>query len=177
MPPLFDENQQLDESKLVGSLDNKAPRIHKAVLILQGFNPETGYLETFVEHSERSETTDNIAMAKFSASDEDSGTNTHKNRSKKFKEDEDNGKKHRKKKSSLYFSLRSENKSHTSRQCTVLKARAKDKENPKYGKKDCKKKFKVLNLLQEEAAHQNSKYENINKAFTRKNTSKEDTFI
>ena len=49
MPPLFDENQQLDESELVDSLVNKAPTSHKAMLILQGFNPETGDLATFVE--------------------------------------------------------------------------------------------------------------------------------
>ena len=48
MPPLFDENQQLDESELVDSLANKAPISHKAMLISQGSNPETGYLETFV---------------------------------------------------------------------------------------------------------------------------------
>ena len=39
MPPLFDENQQLNESKLVDSLANKLPRSHKAMLILKGFNP------------------------------------------------------------------------------------------------------------------------------------------
>ena len=44
MPPLFNDNQQLDYSKLVDSLANKALRSHKAMLILQGFNPETGYL-------------------------------------------------------------------------------------------------------------------------------------
>ena len=48
MPPLFDKNQQLDESELVDSLANKAPRRHKAMLISQGFNPDTGDLETFV---------------------------------------------------------------------------------------------------------------------------------
>ena len=48
MTPLFDTNQQLDKSKLVDSLANKAPRSHKAVLVLQGFNPETGYMESFV---------------------------------------------------------------------------------------------------------------------------------
>ena len=52
MPPLFDKNQQLDESELVDSLINKALMSHKAVLISQGFNPETGYLATFVEHRE-----------------------------------------------------------------------------------------------------------------------------
>ena len=52
MTPLFDENQQLDESQLVDSLDNKAPRSHKAMLISQGFNPETGYLATFMENCE-----------------------------------------------------------------------------------------------------------------------------
>ena len=39
MPPLFDKNQQLDESELVDSLNNKAPRSHKAMLVSQGFNP------------------------------------------------------------------------------------------------------------------------------------------
>ena len=41
MPPLFDKNQQLYESELLDSLDNKYPRSHKAMLILQDFNPET----------------------------------------------------------------------------------------------------------------------------------------
>ena len=102
MPPLFNNNQQLDESKLVDYLANKAPRIQKAMLISQGFNPETGYLVTFVEHCEQAETTNNIAVASFSASDEDSETNKHRNRSKKFKKREDNGKKHHKKNFSLY---------------------------------------------------------------------------
>ena len=74
MPPLFDENQKLDESELVDSLANKAPRSHKAMLISQGFNPETGYMATFVEHCERAEITDNISGDKFSASDEESNT-------------------------------------------------------------------------------------------------------
>ena len=74
MTPLFQENQQLDESELVESLANKAPSSHKCMLISQGFNPETGYLETFVKHFEQAETTDNTARAKFSASDEDSKT-------------------------------------------------------------------------------------------------------
>ena len=69
MPSLFDENQKLDESELVDSLSNKAPRSHKAMLISQGFNTETGYMETFVEHFEQAETTDNIYGAKFAASD------------------------------------------------------------------------------------------------------------
>ena len=83
--PLFQENQQLDESKLVHSLTNKAPKTHKAMLISQGFNPETGDLDTFVEHCKRAETTDNIAGAKFAASDEDSDTKRKKKRPK-FKE-------------------------------------------------------------------------------------------
>ena len=66
------------------------------MLILQGFNPETVDMVTFVEHCERSETTDNIAVDNFSASDEDSATKRHKKRSN-FKEREDNGKKRHKK--------------------------------------------------------------------------------
>ena len=53
MPPMFDKNQKLDESELVDSLSKKAPRSHKAMLILQGFNPETGYLETWAETQDR----------------------------------------------------------------------------------------------------------------------------
>ena len=74
MPPLFQESQKLEESRLVDSLSNKSPISHKAMLISQDFNPETGYLETSVEHCERAETTDNISGAKLSASDEDSDT-------------------------------------------------------------------------------------------------------
>ena len=93
MPPLFNENQNLDEYELVDSITYKAPRSHKAMLIPQVFNPETGYLATFVEHCERAENTDNIATAKFFASDEESDTNKNKKRSNKFKNREDNGKK------------------------------------------------------------------------------------
>ena len=85
MPPLFDENQQLDKSELVDSLSNKAPRSRKAMLISQGLNLETVDLETFVEHCERAETTDSISGANFAASDEDSDTKRRKKRPK-FKE-------------------------------------------------------------------------------------------
>ena len=81
LPPLFEDSQMLDESELVDSLANKAPRNHKAMLISQGFNPETANIETCVEHCERAETTDDIAGAKFSVSDEDSDPRK-KNRTK-----------------------------------------------------------------------------------------------
>ena len=71
MPPLFDESQVLEDSELVDFLANKAPKSHKAMLISQGFNPETSSLATFVEHCKRAETTDAIASAKFVASDEE----------------------------------------------------------------------------------------------------------
>ena len=77
----------------------------------------------------------NIAVAKFSASDEDSDTKRKKNRSK-FKECEGKGKKYHNKNYSIYCSLYGENKSYTSRECKFLKERAKDKDNPKYATKD-----------------------------------------
>ena len=120
MPPLFQESQQLDESELVDSLANKAPRNHKAMLISQSFNPETGYLETFVEHCKRAETTDNIAGAKFAAPDEDSDTKKRKNRLK-FKGQAEHGNKHQNQHSKLYCSLHGENTNHTTRECNVLK--------------------------------------------------------
>ena len=110
MPPLFDENQQLDESGLIDSFVNKAPSNHKDMLISQGFNPETGDLETFVEeHCKWAETTDNIAGSKFSVSDKDNNTKRKKKRSK-FKERDENGKKRHKKQYWLYFSLHGEKK-------------------------------------------------------------------
>ena len=96
MSLLFDKNQQLNKSKLVVSLANKGPRSHKAMLISIDFILETGYLATFVEHCKRAKTMDNIAVAKFSASEEESNTKIHK-KSPKFKEREDKGKKHHKK--------------------------------------------------------------------------------
>ena len=130
---LFQENQQLDESELVDSIANKAPRSHKATLISQGFNPETGDMETFVEHYKRAETTDNIAGAKSDASDEDSDTKRKKNRPK-FKEQDKRGNKRHKKHSLLYCSLHGENNSRTTRERKVLKT--KTKYNPKYYTKD-----------------------------------------
>ena len=62
----------LDESELIDSLANKSPRTHKAMLIFQGFSPETENLQNFVEHCERAETTDDISGEKFAASDKDS---------------------------------------------------------------------------------------------------------
>ena len=54
-------------------------------------------------------------------------------------------------------------------------ARSADKDKSKYVKKDYKKEFKELNLLQAEAAHHKSKYENLNKAFTKSKTYKYET--
>ena len=125
------------------------------MLILQGFNPETGDLVTFVEHCEQAETTNNIAVAKFSASDEDSDTNRHKKRSK-FKEHEENGNKYRKKNSSLYCSLHGENKIHNTRKCKVIKARPKDKDNHEYSTKYYKRKSREVKLLEIEVAHQSA---------------------
>ena len=155
IPPLFNCNQQLDESKIMDYLVKKEPRSHNAIMISQVFNPKTGDLATFVEHCELDETTDNIAMAKFS--DQDSDTMKNKRRSKKTKEREDSGKK-RCKNSSLYCSLHGEKNSHTSRKCEVLKERPEEKDKSKYGKNYYKKKCKELNILQAEPTHQKSKY-------------------
>ena len=72
------------------NMSNKVPRTHKAMLISQDFNPNTGYLATFIEQYKWVDTTDNIAMAKFSASDKDIDTMKNKKCSKKTKEREDN---------------------------------------------------------------------------------------
>ena len=96
MPPLFNENQQLEKSKLMDSLTNKNPRSDRAMLISQGFNPETGDMATFVEQCKWAKPTDNIAVAKFSTSDEYRDTKINKKCSK-FKEREENSKKRHKK--------------------------------------------------------------------------------
>ena len=139
----------LDQSELVGSLANKAPRSHKAMLISQGFNPETANLETFVEHCERAETTDDIAGAKFTASDEDSEP-----RNKKPTKSKDNhGKKHTKRYTNMYCSLHGDNTSHNSRECNVLKSKGKEK--PKFSKKDFKKKAREFNFIEKKASQAN----------------------
>ena len=177
MPPLFYENQQLDESEMVDFLANKAPRNHKTMLIYQGFDPETVDLEIFMELCERSESTDNISGAKFAASDAESDTKLNKKRPN-FKERQEHGKKRHDKQYLLYCSLHDENKSHTTRECKVLKAKTKDK--PNYYTDYYKRKSRELNLLEKEAAHQRAKYlkyKKLNKAFAKKKTCTEGTVI
>ena len=95
LPPLFEDSQMLNDSELVDFLANKAPRTRKAMLIAQDFNPESADLETFVEHCERAETTDDIAGAKFAASDEDSEPRN----KKRVKSKDEHGKKRQKRSS------------------------------------------------------------------------------
>ena len=120
----------LDKSELVDSLANKAPRTHKAMLISQGFNTETANLDTFVEHCECAETTDDIAGAKFAASNEDSEPR----KKKRTKSKDDHGKKNKKRSTKMYCSLHGENTSHTSWEYNVLKSKGKEK--PKFSKND-----------------------------------------
>ena len=137
------------------------------MLIFQGFNPETANLETFVEHCERAETTDDIAGANFSASDEDSGPRK-KNRTKSK---DDHGKKRKKRSTKMYCSLHGDNSRHTSRECNVLKS--KGKENSKFSKRDFKKKSREINLLEKKASQEKAKYlkhKSLNKASFKKNT-------
>ena len=89
---------------------------------------------------------DNIAMVRSSASYEDIDNKKNIKHSKKTKEREDNGNK-RRKNSPLYCNLQRENNGYTSRECKVLKARAADKKNHKYGNNYYKKKLKEINIL------------------------------
>ena len=135
----------LDESDLVDSLANKAPRSHKAMLISQGFNPEIANHETFFEHCDRAETTNDIAGAKFAASGEDSKPR----KKKRTKAKDDHGKKCKKRSTKMYCSLHGDNTSHTSWECNVLKSKGKDK--PKFPKRDFKKEGQGVQSHREES--------------------------
>ena len=166
LPPLFEDSQKFDESELVESLANKAPRTHKAMLIDQGFNPKSEYLKTFVEHCKRTEKMDDISGAKFAVSNEDSEPR----KKKRPKSKDKHSKKRQKRSTKMYCSLHGENTSHTSRECNFLKAKGKEK--PKFSKKDFKKKTREVNFLETQASHQRAKYlkyKKLNKAFSRKN--------
>ena len=117
LPPLFDESQVLEEYKFVDFLSIKAPKSHKAMLIFQGFNPETSSLAAFVKHCERAETNDEIASAKFVASDEESDPK----RKKRSKTKSDRGKKRLKRSNKMHFYHHGENTSHTTKECNTLK--------------------------------------------------------
>ena len=119
---MFNNNKQLDESKIVDLLTNKAPRKYEAMIISQFFDTKTGDLVTIEENCERADTTNNIAIDNFLASHEYSDTMTNIKRSLVFLERlmffmE------RRKKSSPYCSLHRENTSNTSRECKVLNTR------------------------------------------------------
>ena len=121
------------------------------MLISQGFNPETADLETFVEHCERAETTDDIAGAKFAASNEDSELR----KKKRTKSKDEHGKKRKRPSTKQYCSLHGENTSHTSRECNVLKSKGKEK--PKFSKKNVKKKPREVNLLEKKSSQKKAK--------------------
>ena len=152
LPPLSEDSQMLDESELVDSLANKAPRTHKEMLISQGFKPETTNLETFIKHCERAETTDNIARAKFAAS----GEGSEPSNKKRTKSKDYHGKKHKKRSVKMYYFLHGDNTSHISRECNVLKSKGKEK--TKFSQKDFKKKSREINLLENKDSQQKSKY-------------------
>ena len=167
LPPLFEDSQMHDESELVDSLANKAPRSHKAILIALGFNPETATLETFFEHCERAETTNDIAGANCAASNEDSEPR----KKKRTKTKNDHGKKRTKCSTKMYCSLHGDNTSHNSRECNVLNSKGKDK--PKFSKRDFKKKARDINLLVKKSFQKKAKYlkfKILNKAFSKKKT-------
>ena len=120
-----------------------------------------------MEHCERAETTDDIAGAKFSASDKDSDPRN----KKRVKSKDEHGKKKQKRSSKLYCYLHGENTSHTSRECNILKSKCKEK--PKFSKKDYKKKAREVNLLKKQASCQRAKhlkYKKLNKAVPKKKT-------
>ena len=142
----------LDESELVNYLANRGPISHKEMLIYQGFNPETATLETFVEHCERTETTDNITGAKFAASDKDSAPR----KKKRTKAKNYYGKKRKKRSKTMYCSLHGDNNSHNSRECNVLNNKGKKK--PKFSKRDFKKEAREINLLEKKASQEKAKY-------------------
>ena len=146
LPPLFEDSQVLDDSELVDSLANKAARSHKEMLINQGFYPETATLETFVEHCDCAETTDDIAGAKFAASEEDSKPG----RKKRTNTKSDCGKKRIKRSTKIYCSLHGENTSHNSKDCNTLKAKGKAK--PKLSKKDFNNNAWEFNLTEKKAS-------------------------
>ena len=98
-----------------------------------------------MEHCKQEETTDNIAGAKFSASDKEINTKRKKKRLK-FKGQDEHGKKRLKKHSNMYCSLHGEDTSHTTRECKFLKAKGKEK--PKYSTKDYKRKSREANILE-----------------------------
>ena len=85
MLPLFNDTQQLGESKIMDLLANKVMRTHKAMMVSQDFNPGTGDRATFVEYCKQDETTDNIALSKFYASDSDIDTTKGKNVSRRLR--------------------------------------------------------------------------------------------
>ena len=152
LPPLFEDSQVMEESELVDFLANKAPKYHKAMLINQGFNPETSTLETFVKHCKRAETTNDIAGAKFAASDEDSEPRS----KKRSKSKSDRGKKRIKRSIKMYCSLHGDNTSNNSKDCITLKYKVKAK--PKFSKKEFKKKAREFNLIEKKASQEKAKY-------------------
>jgi hypothetical protein len=87
LTPDFDQAQKLPDRDIMDLLSTKAPKEHKALMMEQGFNPETSTVEEFVEISERAETKDNIyqEIKCFFNSHDNSSSNDERHRKKKQK--------------------------------------------------------------------------------------------
>jgi hypothetical protein len=81
LPTLFDATQKIPETKLLNILASKAPTRHKAIMIKDGFYPQTATIEAFVEISKKAETKDALESKsqtekKYSYASDDSNKKT-----------------------------------------------------------------------------------------------------
>ena len=171
MPPLFDPNQKIPATELLDILASKAPQAHKAIMIEQGFDPQTATIQEFVEISERAETKEALTQnkqARFSAEDSDSEDSQKKSRrNKKLRKN----RKESSPRQSYFCKHHGPNPTHDSETCKVLLNETSGK--PSWKKpdrkrdyKDHKSKYKSkardLNLLHKSVKAEKDKWKKAN---------------
>jgi hypothetical protein len=163
LPPDFNEAQELPDRNIMDILSTKAPKEHKALMIEQGFNPETSTVEEFVKISKCAETKVNIYQERkhFFNSNNDSYTEDERRSKKKQKPFKARNYQSNSDRKEFHCKEHGPNSTHNSSDCKVIHGKQSDKQAWKNKDKpekcsDYKSKHKnksrELNLLQMEAS-------------------------
>lgn len=185
MPPLFDHIQKIPSPELLDILASKAPQSHKAMMIEQGFDPQTATIKEFVEISERAETKEALGKTERKSEDSDSDDSHKASRREKSKRKKNSSRESSHSKRQEFFCKHhGPNPTHDSKTCKVLLNEDSGKSSwktrdTKRDYKDHKSKYKSkardLNLLHKSVKAEKEKWKKANARLQIKLKSKDDS--
>jgi hypothetical protein len=167
LPPAFDDLQKVSDTDMMDVLASKAPKGHKELMTVHGFDPLTATTAKVVEICERAETKEALQTRKQSHdSDDDSSHDEVQRPRKPRKQAKTSSCRNSRERSEFHCEEHGPNDSHNTSTCKVLLNRGgkdnwKKKDASESKCSDCKSKHKKkhaeLNLLQKETKKEKAK--------------------